>query len=60
MDKSKTYLSIIALCSPFILSSNCFANLFRAEGQPGKAMVGRMIGNKLNIVLVPIMILGFN
>lgn len=60
IEPAKTYLSIIALCSPFILSSNCFANLFRAEGQPGKAVVGQMIGNISNIVLDPIMILRFN
>ena len=54
---AKTYLTIIAVSSPFILISNCFSNLFRAEGQPGKAMAGQMLGNILNIILDPIMIL---
>ena len=56
---AKTYLTIVALGGPFVLISNCYSNILRAEGQPGKAMVGQVLGNLLNIVLDPIMILLF-
>ena len=56
---ASTYLKIVVLCGPFLLVSNCYSNVIRAEGQSGKAMVGQILGNVLNIVLDPIMILGF-
>ncbi len=56
---AKTYLTIVALGGPFVLISNCYSNIIRAEGQPGKAMVGQFLGNLLNIVLDPVMILLF-
>lgn len=54
-----TYLAIVVCSGPFVLISNCYSNVIRAEGQSGKAMMGQLIGNLLNIVLDPIMILGF-
>ena len=39
--------------------SNCYSNILRAEGQSGKAMMGQLLGNLLNVILDPIMILGF-
>lgn len=51
------YLRIVALCGPFSLISNCFANVLRAEGQSGKAMMGQLLGNLINVVLDPIFIL---
>lgn len=42
-----------------MLISNCYSNVIRAEGQSGRAMMGQVIGNLLNVVLDPIMILGF-
>lgn len=51
------YLRIVALCGPFSLISNCFANVLRAKGQSGKAMMGQLIGNLINVVLDPIFIL---
>ncbi len=59
-EPSKTYLTIVALGGPFVLISNCYSNILRAEGQPNKAMVGQILGNLLNVVLDPIMILGFH
>ncbi len=56
----KNYLQILCISGPFILISSCFANLLRGEGQAGKAMVGMLIGNLVNIVLDPIFILGFD
>lgn len=58
-DLAKTYLSIVAYSGPFVLISNCFSSVIRAEGQSNKAMMGQLIGNLLNVVLDPIMILGF-
>lgn len=56
-ELAKTYLSIVAYGGPFVLISNCFANILRAEGEANKAMMGQLIGNLLNVVLDPIMIL---
>lgn len=58
-ELAKTYLTIVSFCGPFVLISNCYSNVIRAEGQSGRAMMGQMIGNLLNVVLDPIMILGF-
>lgn len=58
-DLSKTYLSIVACSGPFVLVSNCYANIIRAEGEAGKAMMGQLLGNLLNFILDPVMILGF-
>lgn len=58
-DLSKTYLSIVACGGPFVLISNCFSNVIRAEGEPGKAMMGQLLGNLINVILDPVMILGF-
>lgn len=55
----KTYLTIVSLSGPFVLIANCYSNVIRAEGQSGKAMMGQLIGNLLNVVLDPIMILVF-
>lgn len=44
---------------PFVLIANCYSNVIRAEGQSGKAMMGQLLGNLLNVILDPIMILVF-
>lgn len=56
---AKTYLVIVVCCGPFVLISNCYSNVIRTEGESAKAMMGTLIGNLLNVVLDPIMILGF-
>lgn len=56
---AKTYLTIVAFCGPFVLIGNCYNNIIRAEGQSGKAMMGQLIGNLLNVVLDPVFISGF-
>lgn len=58
-EPTKTYLTIVALGGPFVLLSVCYSNVLRAEGQPNKAMIGQIFGNLLNVVLDPVMILGF-
>ena len=58
-DYAKTYLRIVSVSGPFVLIANCYSNVIRAEGQSGKAMMGQVLGNLLNVVLDPVMILGF-
>ncbi len=58
-DYAKTYLTIVSCSGPFVLIANCYSNVIRAEGQSGKAMMGQVIGNLLNVILDPIMILVF-
>lgn len=60
MGPAKTYLTIVSLGGVFVIISNCYSNIIRAEGQAGKAMMGQLIGNLLNVVLDPIMILVFD
>lgn len=58
-DFVRTYLTVVAYSGPFVLIANCYSNVVRAEGQPGKAMMGQLLGNLLNVILDPILILGF-
>lgn len=55
-----SYLTIVAFAGPFAMISGTFSKILTAEGQPKKAMMGSMIGNILNIILDPILILGFH
>lgn len=57
-EHAKTYLTIVSFSGPFVLIANCYSNVIRAEGQSGRAMMGQLLGNLLNVVLDPIMILG--
>ena len=56
---AETYLRIVVCCGPFVLISNCYSNVVRTEGESGKAMMGQLLGNLLNVILDPVMILGF-
>lgn len=58
-DYAKTYLMIVSISGPFVLIANCYSNVIRAEGESGKAMWGQLLGNLLNVILDPIMILVF-
>lgn len=60
MDYTKQYLQIVSIGIPFLIVSNSFSNIIRAEGKARTAMFGMILGNVLNIVLDPIMILGFH
>lgn len=55
----KQYLLIISVGVPFLIVGNSFSNIIRAEGKANKAMMGMILGNLTNIILDPIMILGF-
>ena len=58
-EYTKQYLCIVSLGGVFVLISNCFSNILRAEGEANKAMAGQIIGNMLNVVLDPLFILVF-
>ena len=59
LSMASVYLRIIAVGAPFIIFSNTLANTIRADGAAKESMIGNMLGTVLNIVLDPIMILGF-
>ena len=52
-----SYLSIVVASTPFILFSMACGGIMRAENHATGAMTGQIIGNMLNVVLDPIMIL---
>lgn len=56
---AKTYLTIVCFSGPLVLIANCYSNVIRAEGHSTEAMMGQMLGNLLNVVLDPILILAF-
>ena len=51
------YLSIVMTSAPFVLFSMASSGILRAENHPKQAMNGQIIGNIINIILDPIMIL---
>ena len=59
MDYTVQYINIVAAGIPFLIIGNAFSNIIRAEGRARTAMAGMIIGNIMNIVLDPVMILGF-
>ena len=52
-EPAKTYLTIVAFGGPFVLISNCYSNVIRAEGNSTQAMAGQLLGNLVNVVLDP-------
>ena len=54
---AKSYLTIVSFGGPFVLISNAFSNIVRAEGKSAEAMMGQLLDNLLNVILDPIMIL---
>jgi multidrug efflux pump len=55
---TKTYLTIVSLSGVFSIVSNCYSNIIRAEGKSTTAMMGTLLGNLLNVILDPVMIIG--
>lgn len=53
------YLSIVIASAPFVLFSMACGGIMRAENHASAAMLGQIIGNMLNVVLDPVMILYF-
>ena len=56
---AREYLNVVALGVPFLVVSNSFSSIIRAEGKANRAMMGMILGNLTNIILDPIMILVF-
>lgn len=55
-----TYLRILATGGPVILFGNVFNNLIRADGSAKQSMAANGLGTIVNIILDPILILGFH
>lgn len=55
-NHAKTYMVIVTFSGPFVLLSNCFSGILRAEGQPKVSMVGTLLGNIVDLILNPVMI----
>ena len=53
------YLSIVIASAPFVLFSMACGGIMRAENHATGAMIGQILGNMLNVVLDPVMILYF-
>lgn len=60
LEYTRTYLCIVSFSGIFSILSNCYTNIIRAEGKSTTAMMGTLIGNLLNVILDPVMILGLN
>lgn len=60
IEYTKEYLLIVSLSIPFVIVGNSFSNIIRAEGKANIAMGGMVLGNMANIILDPVMILGFD
>ena len=56
---AENYLLIVMLSAPLVIFSMASGGILRAENHPSAAMMGQIIGNMLNVVLDPIMILWF-
>ena len=56
---ARDYLTIVSCSGPFVLIANCYSNMIRAKGESGKAMMGQLLGNLLNVILDPVFILVF-
>lgn len=59
IDYAREYLMWVSLGAPFIMFGTAFGNILRGEGAAKESMIGNLIGTVLNIILDPIMILGF-
>ncbi len=60
VDYTRDYLTYLAVGAPFIILSQTFSNIIRSEGKSTLAMKGMMLGTITNIILDPILILGFD
>ena len=54
---ARDYLSIVMASAPFVMFSMAGGGIMRAENHASAAMAGQVIGNMLNVLLDPVMIL---
>lgn len=59
IEFTRQYLGTVSLCAPVVIMNVVLSNVIRAEGRPNVAMAGMLIGNIVNVILDPIMILTF-
>lgn len=59
IEYTRQYLGTVSLCAPLVIFNVVLSNVIRAEGKPNVAMAGMLIGNIVNCVLDPLMILTF-
>ncbi len=57
---TKTYLTIVAFSGPCAMIATAYTNIIRTEGAAMQAMIGQVLGNVLNIILDPLLILGLH
>lgn len=60
MKHSATYLRVLAIGTPFMLFGTGFAPLLRADGAVKIGFLGNLAGTILNLLLDPVLILGFS
>lgn len=60
MADTKSYMSIILIGAPFMMCQFVINNQLRFQGRAVYAMVGLMCGAAFNVVLDPLLILGFD
>ena len=56
-EHARTYMVIVSFSGPFVLMANCFSGILRAEGQANASMTGTLIGNLVDLILNPVMII---
>jgi len=59
-DYTRAYLNYLVVGAPFVILSQAFSNIIRAEGRSSLAMRGMMLGSIANIILDPIFIFTFD
>ncbi|MCR5452834.1 MAG: MATE family efflux transporter [Lachnospiraceae bacterium] len=57
---AELYLRFLAIGCPFMMFSNGFVNIMRADGSMKEPMIANMTGTITNIILDPILIIVFN
>ncbi|MBR1817013.1 MAG: MATE family efflux transporter [Lachnospiraceae bacterium] len=60
LEETKSYMNIILLGAPFMMGQFVINNQLRFQGSAMFAMIGLMSGAVINIVLDPLLILGFD
>ena len=51
-DYTRAYLNYLVVGAPFVILSQAFSNIIRAEGRSSLAMRGMMLGSIANIILI--------
>ena len=60
IEYTRAYLQWVAISAPCAVVANTFSTLMRSEGKPMVSMLGMLLGNVINIILDPVLILGLD